>query len=331
MKDSQMWKPQIVVATDMQLCMEALELLRQAGTVKYLVPPDRERTLQAIGDAYAYLGNIDILINRSFLEHAPQLQVICTCSTGTDHIDIPAVEERGITLFSIKREYELLESFSSVAETTWGLLIACLRHLPYHAERARHGELRWWASEAPLPYQLSGKTLGVLGVGRLGSMVVEYGKAFRMRVLGCDVRTRDIDGMTQVDFDTLIRESDIISIHVHLTDETRHVINRDVLARMKRGAVLLNTARGDIIDEDAFVDALESEHLLAAAVDVYHNEWDPNIASHRLFEYARNHHNLIITPHLAGASFESITGARVFMARKLAAFLRNAPKNTKAS
>jgi len=152
-------------------------------------------------------------------------------------------------------------------------------------------------------------------------MVVEYGKAFRMRVLGCDIRDRDVPGMAQVDFETLIRESDVLSLHVHLTADTRHIISRDVLARMKCGAILLNTARGDLVDEQALVDALESGHLFAAGVDVFHDEWDPDLASHPLFEYARTHDSLVISPHIAGASVESITGARVFMARKLAALV----------
>jgi len=152
--------------------------------------------------------------------------------------------------------------------------------------------------------------------------VVEHGKAFRMRVLGCDIRRRDIAGMKQVDFDTIVRESDVLSVHIHLTDETRHIINRDVIGRMKPGAILINTARGDLVDEDALVDALESGHLFAAGVDVFHDEWDPDLAAHRLFEYARQHDNLIITPHVAGASLESIAGARVFMAKKLAALMR---------
>jgi len=314
--------PKIMVTSDMRLCREALDTLREVGDVEYIVPADRERVLAGLADTDAYLGSTDIKVDRSFLEHAPNLKVVCTCSTGTDHIDIPALEARGVTLFSIKREYELLESFTSVAEMTWGLLIACLRRLPLQFERAKRGELRWWADTGPVPWQLSGKTLGVLGVGRLGSMVVEFGKAFRMRVLGCDIRKRDIPGMTQVDFDTLIRESDVLSLHIHLTDETRHYINREVIGRMKRGAILLNTARGDIVEEQALVDALTSGHLSAAGVDVFHDEWDPDVASHPLFEYARTHHNLVISPHLAGASIESIAGARVFMADKLAAHIR---------
>lgn len=314
--------PHIMVAANMQLCVATLDTLRQVGTVDYVAPAERETVLARLAQVNAYLGSPDIKIDAEFLARAAQLEVVCTCSTGTDHIDIPALEARGITLFSIKHEIELLESFTSVAEMTWGLLIACLRRIPYQFERAKRGETRWWLDDRPPPRQLSGKTLGVFGVGRLGRMVVEYGKAFGMRVLGCDLKALSIPGVEQVDLETLVRESDIFTIHVHLTDITRGIIDRDVIARMRPGVVLLNTARGDIIDEQAMIEALESGHIAAAGLDVFHNEWDPDLASHPLFEYARTHDNLVITPHTAGASVESITGARIFMADKLAAYLR---------
>lgn len=321
-------QPHIMVASDMRFCMEALDMLRDVGTVDYVAPAERAKILTRLANVDAYLGSTDIKVDQEFLAKAPNLKVVCTCSTGTDHIDIEALDARNITMFSIKHEYELLNTFTSVAEMNTGLMIACLRRIPYQFERVKRGEMRWWSEDYPVPRQLSGKTLGVFGVGRLGSMVAEHGKAFRMRVLGCDLKTLSIPGVQQVDFDTLVRESDVFSIHIHLTDETHHIISREVIARMKRGVILLNTARGDLVDEEALVDALESGHIAAAGLDVFHNEWDPDLASHRLFEYARSHHNLIMSPHIAGASVEGIAGARIFQARKLAAYLREGMVNS---
>ena len=169
--------------------------------------------------------------------------------------------------------------------------------------------------------QLSGHTLGVLGVGRLGRMTVEYGKAFRMRVLGCDRRGVDVPGVEAVDFDTLLAESDAVSIHIHMTDDNRHLFNADTFARMKTGAVLINTSRGDIIDEAALLAALDSGQLGAFGSDVLHDEWRPDMANHPIIRYARDHDNVVLTPHIGGATYKSIHDARVFSAKKLAHFL----------
>ena len=314
--------PRVMVTANMSLCMGALDQLRACADVVYVYPADRQAVLARIGDCDFYMGSPDIRIDREVLDKGRKLKAVCTCSTGTDHIDLIELERRGIEVHSIKREYELLDSFTAVAEMAWGLLLSCLRRIPHQFERAKAGELRWWNDSQPVPFQLSGKTLGVLGVGRLGRMSVEHGKAFRMRVIYCDLREIDIPGAMQVDFDTLVRESDVLMLHVHLTDQTHHIIGRDVLARMKRGSVLINTSRGDLVDEEAMIDALESGQLFAAGLDVFHNEWDPKLSEHRLFQYAATHHNLIITPHLAGATVESITGSRLFMANKLTSMLQ---------
>jgi phosphoglycerate dehydrogenase-like enzyme len=141
-----------------------------------------------------------------------------------------------------------------------------------------------------------------------------------MRVLACEKRTIGIPGVTQVDFDTLLRESDAISIHIHLTPENRHLFNDSAFRKMKEGAVLINTSRGDIVDEAALLRALESGRLAAYGADVIHNEWQPQASS--LIAYARTHENVVLTPHIGGKTRHGINAAREFMARKLAYFLK---------
>ena len=312
--------PRILVAVDLPLCIEALDPLKKLGQVDYIYPFDRNDVLRRLADYDAYLGHTDIKVDKEFLEHANRLKVVCTCSTGTDHIDKIALQDRGIHLISITTEYELLDMFTSTAEMAWGLLLASLRRLPHQFDLAKQGHIGLEPGAVP-QRQLSYKTLGILGYGRLGRMVGEYGKAFRMKVLACDIKPVNADGIEQVDFDTLIQESDVLSLHIHLTPETHHIISRDVLFRMQKGSTLVNVARGDLVDEQALLEALESGHLAGAGIDVVHNEWDPNLAQRPLLQYARTHHNLIVTPHTAGGSLESITGARIFVAKKLAAYL----------
>ena len=123
-------------------------------------------------------------------------------------------------------------------------------------------------------------------------------------------------------FETLLSESDVLSIHVHLTEKTRGLISSEALSKMKKNAVIINTSRGGIIDEDALLIALTSGNIAGAGLDVIHGEWESNLSEHALIKYAREHENLIITPHIGGSTVESIVGAREFMAIKLANFLK---------
>ncbi|MBI4028124.1 MAG: hypothetical protein HY360_24280, partial [Verrucomicrobia bacterium] len=234
-----MKRPKVLCMIDLSLAPRALDPLRQVAEVEHLLA-DPPMLLQRIGEYDAFFGNADLKLDRSVIERARRLKVVATPSTGTDHLDVKALEERGITLLALTREYALLDTFTATAECAWGLLLACLRRIPAGFEAVRRGD---WARERFTGRQLSGKTLGVLGVGRLGKMTVEYGKAFRMRVLGCDPKSFHIPGVEQVDFNGLLAQSDVISIHVHLRDDTRGMISREAFARMKGGVVIVNTSR----------------------------------------------------------------------------------------
>ena len=182
-----------------------------------------------------------------------------------------------------------------------------------------------WDRDLFTGHQVSGATLGILGYGRLGKMVAEYGKALRMNVLACDLKEIDAPGVRQVDFDTLLAESDVLTLHIHLTPETHGIIGAAEFGKMKDGVVLINTSRGALIDEEAFVAALESGKVAAAGLDVIHGEWNEDISRHPLIRYAASHSNLIITPHIGGSTWESNRDARLFTARKLIRYMKSVP------
>lgn len=307
----------VLSLVDLKLAPHALEPLRAVAKVDHW-PANRPRLLEQIERYDALFANTNVLVDAAVIARARRLRVVATPSTGTDHIDKTALAKRGIALLSLAREYDLLDQFTATAECAWGLLLACTRQIPAGFAAVRRGD---WARERFTGRQLSQKTLGVVGVGRLGKMVVEYGKAFRMRVLGCDPRPFRIAGVRRVDFNTLLAQSDVISIHVHLADQTRGLFSRRQFARMKPGVVLINTSRGAIVGEAALLDALQSGKVAAAGLDVIDGEWMKDITRHPLVRYAQTHDNLVITPHIGGATVESIAGARIFMARKLADFL----------
>jgi len=288
------------------------------------VPATREAILDKIGEVDAVMAALAPRLDREVLAHAKRLKAIATPATGRDHIDLAAAEEKGITIISLKDDTEFLSNITATAELAWALMLATIRYLPYMFDQSKAGH--WRGGDKHRGHQVSGMTLGVLGYGRLGRIVGQYGKAFRMRVLACDIRpvTPD-DGVTMVDCDTLLRESDVLSIHIHLQGNEGFIAGKE-FAKMKTGALLVNTSRGGIIDEAAFLEALESGKLAGAGVDVIHGEWDPDLANHPLIRYARTHDNLIITPHIGGVTYESQDMALKHTVMKLRRFLESLPR-----
>jgi D-3-phosphoglycerate dehydrogenase len=287
--------------------------------------PDRAKLLELVGQYDALWIHVDSRIDKEVLQRAERVKVINTASTGTDHIDKEEASRRGIRVLSITRDYGLLDRFTATAECAWMLLLASCRNLRGAHRHALEGG---WETMRFSGQQLSNMTLGVLGVGRLGKMVCKFGPAFRMRVLGCDLEPFDLPDVEQVDFDTLVASSDAISVHIHMLPENYHLFNKQVFDRMKPGAVLVNTSRGDIIDEAALLSALQSGRLAAFGADVLHDEWRTDMRESPILQYAQEHDNVLITPHLGGATQLSIDEARDFAARKLAHYLQTGEELT---
>jgi D-3-phosphoglycerate dehydrogenase len=176
------------------------------------------------------------------------------------------LRQRGNAVLSIKNDRDLLDQISSTAELAFGLLLTCARHLPLCFEAVRHGT---WERHKFAGRQLRKKVLGIVGMGRLGTMMARYGEAFQMEVIGVDPHAdRFARGVERVDLDTLLRRSDFISLHVHLKDDTRGMLGARQLAMFKPGASLINTSRGALIDEAALIREMESGRIAAAGLDV---------------------------------------------------------------
>jgi D-3-phosphoglycerate dehydrogenase len=279
------------------------------------VPPSHAILLERIAEFDIYFASLHTKADRDVLARAERLKLIATPSTGLDHIDLNAAEERGITVLSLRNDIEFLNSLTATAELAWALLLATVRRLPWACAAAWEGR---WARDEFRGHQLSGRTLGVLGYGRLGRIVAEYGKTFRMRVLACDCKpVLKEPGVTLVDFKTLLAESDVLSIHIHLTAENQRLIGRSAFAQMKPGAILINTSRGGIVDEDAMIEALAAGRLAGAGLDVIDGEWRPDLAQHPLIAWSREHQNLVISPHIGGVTFESQKAAIEYTVEKV--------------
>lgn len=308
----------ILNTLDLSGCPEALDAFEGIGTVD-TVPADYETVAAAIGDYDAYLPSLKVPVDEAMVSCAKRLRVIGTPSTGTDHLDLVAIRNAGIACFDISREFELINSFSATSELAFGALLALNRKICEARQSVLEGS---WAREAYTGFQLLGKTLGIVGLGRLGRISARIGNGFGMRVIACDVRDVAAPDVCITDFETVIREADVLTIHVHLREDTRGMIGRNVLARMKPNSILLNTSRGALVDEEALLDALRNGDIAGACVDVIDGEWLDDVRQHPLVQYAQNNRNLLIVPHIGGATKESIYGARVFMARKVADYLK---------
>ena len=308
----------VINTLDLSGCPEAVAALLEVASIETL-PADRSTVLNAICRADAYLASLSLRVDEEFIRRAKKLKVIGSPATGTDHLDLNAIAKAKITCFDISKERKLLDGFTATSELAFGLVLALSRRLIEATNSARNAD---WARERFSGFQLYGKTLGVLGMGRLGEISTKIGVGFGMRVIAYDPVRRDIDNVEWTDFDSLFRESDVVTVHVHLTEQTQKLVNERVLRLMKPTALLINTSRGGVIDEVALLKALRAGWIKGAGLDVINGEWSSAIVDHPLIRYANEANNLLITPHIGGATRESIVGARIFMALKVANYLR---------
>jgi D-3-phosphoglycerate dehydrogenase / 2-oxoglutarate reductase len=297
--------------------------LRSVGRVDE-IEADRPYLLDNVAKYDVLFIALRNLIDSTILDRAKRLKVIVTPTTGTNHIDVGALSSRGIALLSLEGETAFLNNITATAELTWGLLLSLARKIPAAKESVLGGR---WARDHFCGMELRGKTLGVVGYGRLGKIVAQYGEAFRMVVVAFDrtLGSRST-GVQFLRLDDLLRLADVVSIHLPLSQETRGLFDDGRFQAMKPGAVLINTSRGDIIDEQAMLSALDRGDLAAAAVDVLTDETslDPAwLANNRLVRYARTHDNLLITPHIGGVTYDSTEQTNLFMIARLEDYLKN--------
>jgi len=281
-------------------------------------PPPYEILLEKAKEVEALVSLLSDKIDCNLLKQAKKLRIVAQYAVGYDNIDVPCATQLGI--YVTNTPGVLTEA---TAELTWALILAVARRIVESDHFVRWGE--WdrlktgWHPHMMLGVELKGKVLGVIGLGRIGSRVAEIGvKGFNMKAIYYDVkRNEKIEkelGMEYRDLDTLLREADIISIHVPLTKETYHMINEERLKKMKRGAILINTARGAIIDTKALVKALEEGWIAGVGLDVF--EQEPLPLNHPLTAFK----NAVLVPHIGSATYESRHAMAELVAENLIAF-----------
>lgn len=297
--------------------------LRELGDVTVY-----ERTIKTTGEIAGRIGDAEIVftskvpITEEILQKCPNVKFIGTLATGYNVIDCQAAAKRNIPVCNVPAY-----STPAVAQTAFALLLELCVRTGEHSEAVRTGA--WTACKdfcfwnAPIA-ELSGKTMGIIGFGSIGKAVGRIAKAFGMKVLATGSRPTD-EGRAiadYVDLDTLLASSDVISLHCPLFPETEHIINRDTIANMKDGVLILNTSRGPLVDSKALAEALKSGKVAGAGVDVLPQE--PPAADEPLLSAP----NCVITPHLAWASLEARGRLIDITVHNLKQFLAGTPVNT---
>jgi glyoxylate reductase len=237
-------------------------------------------------------------IDRDVIDAAAKLRVVANVAVGYNNIDVPYARSRGI---AVTNTPDVLTE--SVADFTWAMILAITRRISEGERLVRSGRWKGWALDLMLGSELRGKQLGLVGVGRIGRAVAARAPAFGMRVAYAQRPTSrevDLPNADRMSIDRVLNTSDVVSLHVPLTDETRHLIDKRALARMKRSAYLINTSRGPVVDEEALSWALQQHLIAGAALDVYEEE--PKIHPGLL-----SLDNALLLPHLGSATTETRT------------------------
>lgn len=314
-------KPRILVITPVRHIAGVPDILEATGDVTYLDDPTAAEVIATIADYDAVYTNPNksrVFLGREFIDAARSLKVICTASTGTNHIDKAYAAERGLPILALTEERQVITRISSTAELAFALTLAGLRHVVRGHNAVLEGE---WDYTRYIGRQMNCLTIGVIGYGRLGSMYAGYCKAFGSRVMVFDPhKIVDAEGLEQTPtLESLLKAADVVALHVHVTNETLGMINAERLALMKPDVLLVNTSRGDIVDEPALVDFLRANPQARVATDVLADEVRNRLSS-PLLRYATNSQQVTITPHIGGMTREAQEIAYGHAARRLQAF-----------
>lgn len=264
-------------------------------------------------------------LDAAFLDRAPRLVAVASATTGLNHIDLDACAARDISVISLKGETTFLRGITATAELTVSLILEALRRTGRaHRTVVDEGS---WERDRFRGRQLHGRTLGIVGLGRVGAMVAGYAHAFRMNVLFCDPRPDEVLAppcfTRRVSFEEVLAAGDIVSLHADYTHQNRKLFDDRAFARMKSTALFVNTARGELVDEEALLHALGAGSIGGAALDVLdaENERAPLGLDHPLIAHAGTADHLVITPHIGGACRDAMASSERFVARKLTACL----------
>jgi D-3-phosphoglycerate dehydrogenase len=266
--------------------------------------------LEHLVSANALIIRSRTVIDEALLQKARQLQLIVTCTSGFDHIDLDATTKWGITVM-----HTPTANIESAAQLTWGLVLSCVNNLHQAHRMIKAGD---WKRDSLTGIELNGRTYGIVGLGRIGSRVAEMAQAFGMTVVAYDPYADDENferlKIPRMSYEEVLKTADVMSFHVPKTLETEYMLNRSHFEYMHRGMILINTSRGSVIKENDLVEALENGWLRAVGLDVFEKEPLPRTSN------LLNFPNVVLTPHIGANTEDAFFKASQVAANKLMAF-----------
>ena len=295
--------------------IESIQAMHDVEAHQETRPMGRAVLLQHVVDKEGLLCTITDRVDEELLGRAPGLKVIANYGVGYNNIDVEAATKKGIP---VSNTPDVLTD--ATADIAMALILGTARRLVEGDKRVRQGQFAFWAPMHFLGSEVTGKTLGIVGLGRIGRAVARRARGFDMRILYHNRnRIEKIDekamGTTFVSLETLLGESDFVSLHVPLSEQTHHLIGVEELVRMKSDAYLINTSRGQVVDEKALVEAIQRKKIAGAGLDVYENE--PKLAPGLV-----DLDNVVLLPHVGSATLETRTAMARLAAENLLAGLR---------
>lgn len=286
---------------------DSIKILKSIGSVTTKNMTYKE-LLEKISNFDILVIRVDTKIDKKLLDKAKKLKLIGSATTGLNHIDIEYAKKKKIKIINLHGTHTI-----PTAQHTIALILALTRNIPWAFDNLKKGK---WERHKFIGTQLNGKTLGIIGFGRIGSELAKYAKAFGMDIILYDPFIKKTSNIPLVQLTTLLKNSDIISLNPMLTDSSRNMISLDELKLMKKSAFIVNTSRGEVIDNNALLFALKNHIISGAALDVFPEE--PIFQKdNRFVSYARNNNNLLITPHIGASTKEAVHMAGIEIANEI--------------
>lgn len=299
-------KPKAIYYSMLKYQPESRRLLEESFDLVELPNPSHD-TAELLADAEVLFAPLGYLVDRAKIDACPKLRVVASNTTGHPHIDVDYCRAKGIEVACLKFVPDFLQSITSTAELTMGLMIALTRNVVPAHEAALAGQ--WDRRPFGAPAMLSRMRIAVIGLGRLGLMVARYSRSFGMGVRYYDPYVDSDEFARATSLVEVVQGADVVSLHVPHERETENMLDAELIARFKPGAYLVNTSRGELVDWNALLDALESGQVAGAALDVFEDEFDPEFPrrfpQHPFLRYAREHANVILTPHIGGSTVDA--------------------------
>ena len=303
-------KKNLLVTAPLDFLPDIKKMLNSEFNLHYHYSINYERTHQVLStisfDGWLVSPCPEYKIDSKLMDLCPTLSIIATPSTGSNHINTQDAKNRNIYIYSLKGSEEVNKIYAS-SEYTFHLMMATIRYSPFAFQSVLNGN---WREVEDLfrGREMDGLTLGIIGYGRIGSNLAKYANTFRMNVLAYDpyVEIPQSDGVQQfLKLEDFLPKCDVLAVCIHLNDETYRIINESFFQQLKDGVYFINTSRGDVVDEDALIENLQNGKIKAAGIDVISNEFSSDKSRHPLIQHAKRNNNLIITPHIAGLTYDS--------------------------